>query len=116
MKYSMSRFRSNIGWQTYLGDLYGRKDIPIYAAPARAIDLSGLPPTYLPVGDIDLFLDENIAYAQKLTRSGIPARFHLFPGAYHGFNAFAPEAPGSVACDAEIFSFIAKTLGEADKD
>ena len=111
-----TRAANLFGWQSYLGDLYGSNDIPIYAAPARATDLSGLPPTYLPVGDLDLFLDENIAYAQKLTRSGIPTHFHVFPGAYHGFNAFVPEAPASVACNAEIFSFIAKMLGEADKD
>ena len=111
-----TRAANLFGWQSYLGDLYGSNDIPIYAAPARATDLSGLPPTYLPVGDLDLFLDENIAYAQKLTRSGIPTHFHVFPGAYHGFNAFAPEAPASEACNAEIFSFIAKMLGEADKD
>ena len=111
-----TRAANLFGWQSYLGDLYGSNNIPIYAAPARATDLSGLPPTYLPVGDLDLFLDENIAYAQKLTRSGIPTHFHVFPGAYHGFNAFAPEAPASVACNAEIFSFIAKILGEADKD
>ena len=111
-----TRAANLFGWQSYLGDLYGSEDIPIYAAPARAIDLSGLPTTYLPVGDLDLFLDENIAYAQKLTRSGIPTHFHVYPGAYHGFNAFAPEAPASVACNAEIFSFIAKMLGETDKD
>lgn len=111
-----TRAANLFGWQSYLGDLYGSNDIPIYAAPARATDLSGLPPTYLPVGDLDLFLDENMAYAQKLTRSGIPTHFHVFPGAYHGFNAFAPEARASVACNAEIFSFIAKMLGEANKN
>ena len=111
-----TRAANLFGWQSYLGDLYGSNDIPIYAAPARATDLSGLPPTYLPVGDLDLFLDENMAYAQKLTRGGIPTHFHVFPGAYHGFNAFAPEAPVSVACNAEIFSFIAKMLGEANKN
>ena len=57
-----------------------------------------------------------MAYAQKLTRGGIPTHFHVFPGAYHGFNAFAPEARASVACNAEIFSFIAKMLGEANKN
>ena len=57
-----------------------------------------------------IVLDENIAYAQKLTRSGIPTHFHVFPGAYHGFNAFAPEAPASVACNAEIFSLSPKCL------
>ena len=111
-----TRAANLFGWQSYLGDLFGTNDIPIYAAPARATDLSDLPPTYLTVGDLDLFLDENIAYAHKLTRGGIPTNFHVFPGAYHGFNAFAPEAPASVACNAEIFSFIAKFLDEADKN
>ena len=111
-----TRSSNLFGWKSYLGDLFGSNDIPIYAAPARATDLSGLPPTYLPVGDLDLFLDENIAYAEKLIRGGTPTHFHIFPGAYHGFNAFAPEAPASMACNAEIFSFIAKMLDEADKD
>ena len=87
-----TRAANLFGWQSYLGDLYGKRHSDLRAA-ARATDLSGLPPTYLPVGDLDLFLDENIAYAQKLTRSGIPTHFHVFPGAYHGFNAFAPRRP-----------------------
>jgi len=111
-----TRAANLFGWQSYLGNLFGGNNIPIYAAPARATDLSGLPPTYLPVGDLDLFLDENLAYAQKLAHGGTPMHFHIFPGAYHGFNAFAPEAPASVACNAEISSFIAKLIGEADKN
>ncbi|MAK11097.1 MAG: alpha/beta hydrolase [Rhizobiales bacterium TMED83] len=109
-----TRAANLFGWQSYLGDLYGSDDIPIYAAAARAHDLSGLPPTYLPVGDLDLFLDENIAYAHKLMQVGTPTHFHVFPGAYHGFNGFAAEAPVSVACNAEIFSFVAKLLAEAN--
>lgn len=111
-----TRAANLFGWQSYLGDLYGQPDIPIYAAPARAADLSGLRPTYLPVGDLDLFLDENVIYAHKLMQAGTPTHFHVFPGAYHGFNAFAPEAPASVACNAEIFSFMAKMLAEAEAE
>ena len=90
--YVWSRHYNKFGWQAYLGDLFGGDAVPIYAAPARADDLSGLPPTYMPVGDLDLFLDENIAYAQKLTRAGVPTHFHIVPGAFHGFNGFVPDA------------------------
>ena len=108
-----TRAANLFGWQSYLGDLYGADNVPVYAAPARAYDLTGLPPTYLPVGDLDLFLDENMAYARKLMQAGVPTHFHVFPGAYHGFNGFAAEAPVSVACNAEIFDFAAKCLGQA---
>lgn len=88
--------------------------MPIYAAAARAEDLSGLPPTYMPVGDLDLFLDENIVYARKLTQAGVPLHFHIVPGAYHGFNGFAADAPVSQAINMETFAFIGKVLAEAD--
>ena len=109
-----SRRYNQFGWQSYLGDLFGGDEMPIYAAPARAEDLSGLPPTYMPVGDLDLFLDENIAYAQKLTRAGVPTHFHIVPGAFHGFNGFVPEADVSKAINGEIFGFVEKLLAEAE--
>ncbi|MCH1542421.1 MAG: alpha/beta hydrolase [Alphaproteobacteria bacterium] len=109
-----SRHYNLFGWRSYLGDLFGTKDIPIYAAPARAENVSGLPPTYMPVGDLDLFLDENIAYARKLTRARVPTHFHIVPGAFHGFNGFVPDAPVSRAINGEIFSYVEKLLADAD--
>ena len=50
----------------YLGAVFGTDEVSPYAAPARAKDLSGLPPTYLCVGELDLFLNENIDYARRL--------------------------------------------------
>ena len=108
-----SRQYNHFGWQSYLGDLFGTKHVPIYAAPARAEDVSGLPPTYMPVGDLDLFLDENIAFVRKLTRVGVPTHFHIVPGAFHGFNGFVPDAPVSRAINGEIFGFVEKLLAEA---
>ena len=108
-----SRKANLFGWQSYLGEAFGSDDVPIYAAPARAEDLSGLAPTYMPVGDLDLFLQEDIAYAQKLTQAGVPTHFHVYPGAFHGFNGFAAEAPVSQHCNQEIFSFVGKILAEA---
>ena len=76
-------------WQWYLGD--GKPDQ--YAAPARAEDLSGLPPTFIDVGTIDLFRDEDIAFATRLMQAGVPTELHVYPGAYHGAEGFAPDAP-----------------------
>ena len=108
-----SRKANRFGWQSYLGEAFGSQDVPIYAAPARAEDLSGLPPTYMPVGDLDLFLQEDIAYAQKLTQAGVPSHFHIYPGAFHGFNGFVAGAPVSQHCNQEIFTFVGKLLAEA---
>jgi len=73
-----------------------------YAAAARATDLSGLPPAYIMCGDLDLFLDENIAYANRLRSSGVPVELAIYPGAPHGFNGFAPQAAVSKRANASI--------------
>jgi acetyl esterase/lipase len=75
-------------WNWYLGE--GKPDQ--YAAPARAEDLAGLPPTFIDVGTVDLFRDEDIAFAQRLMQAGVPAELHVNPGAYHAAEAFAPQA------------------------
>lgn len=83
-----SRDSNEFGWRAYLGDLYGTDDIPIYAAAARATDLSGLPPAYISVGTIDGFRDEDIDYAMRLNQAGVPTELHVYPGAPHGYHAF----------------------------
>ena len=79
-------------WGMYLGDAYGSDDVSHYAAPARATDLSGLPPTFIDVGEIDMFRDEDIDFAARLIRSGVPTELHVHPGAYHAAEVFAPTA------------------------
>ncbi|MFD3488869.1 alpha/beta hydrolase [Streptomyces sp. NPDC058665] len=86
------RSSTAVGWQAYLGDLYGGPDLPPYAAPARATDLSGLPPTYIDVGSAETFRDENITYAHAIWRAGGDAELHVWPGAFHGFDSFVPTA------------------------
>ena len=78
--------KNRFGWEALLGHAPGGADVSPYAAPARATDLSGLPPTFLYAGALDLFLEENLDYARRLARAGVPIEFHLFPGAFHAFE------------------------------
>jgi acetyl esterase/lipase len=79
------REHNHFGWSAFLGQEPGGPDISPYAAPARAERLEGLPPTFIGVGALDLFLDEDIAYAQRLIRAGVPTELHVYPGAPHAF-------------------------------
>ncbi len=90
--YVWTRENNRMGWRAYLGREPGGEDVSPYAAASRATDLSGLPPAYIPVGELDLFLNENIEYAQRLLAAGVPTELHVYPGAYHGFNGIAPRA------------------------
>jgi acetyl esterase/lipase len=80
---------SATAWPALLGDAAGGPDVPPTAAPARLEDASGLPPAYIDVGQIDVFRDEDMAYATKLSRAGVPVEFHLHPGAPHEFDSIA---------------------------
>jgi triacylglycerol lipase len=77
---------NRFGWASLLGKAPGGSDVSIYAAAARAQDLSDLPRTFIATGALDLFLEENIDYARRLTRAGVPVELHVYPGAFHGFN------------------------------
>lgn len=79
------------GWGCLLGEAAGGPDTPIYAAPARAPDLSGLPRTYIDVGQLDIFRSEDVAYAERLGQAGVDVEFHLHPGVPHAFEVFAPD-------------------------
>jgi acetyl esterase/lipase len=81
---------NRFGWDSYLGDLTGEA-IPIYAAAARATDLQDLPPTFICVGAIDGFADEDIDYATRLRHAGVACELHVYPGAPHGFDSLTPN-------------------------
>jgi acetyl esterase/lipase len=80
------------GWQALLGEHAGSESVSPYAAAARATDLSLLPPTYVDVGDLDIFRDEDIAYARRLARAGVATELHVHPGCPHIFEILAPNA------------------------
>jgi acetyl esterase/lipase len=82
---------NRLGWAAYLGAL-SADDVPAYAAPARAADLRGLPATWIGTGELDLFRDEDVDYARRLYAAGVPTDLHVYAGAVHGFDLFAPGA------------------------
>lgn len=104
---------NHFGWSALLGHEPGIEGVSHYAAPARAADLAGLPPTYIAVGALDLFLDEDIAYAQRLLRAGVPTELHIFPGAYHGFE-MAVEAKVTIAAQRERREALARGFRSAE--
>jgi acetyl esterase/lipase len=84
-----SNASNHFGWSSLLGQEPGSEGVSPYAAAARATDLAGLPTTFISVGALDLFLDEDMDYALRLTRAGVPTELHIYPGAYHGFDMSA---------------------------
>ncbi len=102
-----------VGWSAYLGSRHGTDDVSIYAAPARAADLSSLPPTFIDVGSAELFRDESVAYAAKIWAAGGVAECHVFAGGYHGYDFFVPDAVVSRATVDARLSFIRRIFGPA---
>lgn len=82
-----TRENNYFGWMSLLGGEPGGDHVSPYAAAARARDLSGLPPAFIGVGSLDLFLEEDMNYASRLLRAGVPTELHVYPGAFHGFEA-----------------------------
>ncbi|MGH8336709.1 MAG: alpha/beta hydrolase [Gammaproteobacteria bacterium] len=107
------RESNRLGWKAYLGRDGGGADVSPYAAASRATDLSKLPPAYIPVGALDLFVDENIEYAQRLIQAGVPTELHVYPGAFHGFDLFAPSAKVSKQFKADRDNALKRALHDA---
>lgn len=80
------------GWSAYLGAAVAGPGVSPYAAAARRTDLTGLPPAWIGVGTLDLFHDEDVRYAHRLTEAGVACELHVVPGAFHGFDAVFPKA------------------------
>jgi acetyl esterase/lipase len=80
---------NRFGWQSFLGQAPGTARVPAAAVPARTTSLAGLPPAFIGVGSIDLFVDEDVAYAMRLINAAVPTEVHVVPGAFHGFDSAA---------------------------
>jgi acetyl esterase/lipase len=81
-----------VGWRSYLVKDFGTDQVSAYAAPARREDLRGLPKAWIGVGDVELFFEENKAYASKLTSAGVPCQLDIVSGAPHAFEGLAPDS------------------------
>lgn len=95
-------------WAAYLANLTG--EVPPYAAPARAADLSRLPPAYVYVEAQDLLRDEDIIYAARLMQAGVVTELHVYPGTFHGSYAFAPQAAVSQRAAHEHLTMLRRAL------
>lgn len=99
------------GWNSLLGERRGGEDVSIYAAPARATDLSSLPPAFISCGSAEVFRDEDVAYASAIWAAGGRAELHVWPGAFHGSDMLAPHVRISQLAREALESWIARILG-----
>ncbi|MFD6874575.1 MULTISPECIES: alpha/beta hydrolase [unclassified Streptomyces] len=104
------RSHNGFAWSSLLGDAQGGADVPQYAAPARATDLTGLPPAFLDVGSAECLRDEILAYADRIWQAGGKAEMHVWPGGIHSFDRKAPEARISKAAVAARCNWIERLL------
>jgi acetyl esterase len=106
-----SRPSAILSWKYYLGDQCepGSADVPVYAAPARATQLQGLPPAYISAMEFDPLRDEDILYALKLMEAGVPVELHTFPGTFHG-SVLLAQAAVTVRQQSEMLDVLRRGL------
>ncbi|HYP64006.1 MAG TPA: alpha/beta hydrolase, partial [Acidocella sp.] len=83
---------NRFGWQCFLSQEPGTDSVPEDAVPARIKNLAGLPPTFIGTGALDLFVSENIIFAQRLIEAAVPTELITVPGAIHGFDTLAKDS------------------------
>jgi len=101
---------SYFGWSSLLGMPPGSTGISPYASPARAKDLARLPPTFISISALDLFLEEDIDYGRRLLRAGVPVELHVYPGGFHGFELH-PTAKIAQAARSHSLAALGRFLG-----
>jgi acetyl esterase/lipase len=106
---------NRLGWTSFLGVPAGSPKVPDGAVPARIENLVGLPPAFIGVGAIDLFVDEDIEYARRLVNAGVSCQLNVIPGAYHAFEFVVPEARVSREFIADWKSALCSALGHQEQ-
>lgn len=99
---------NRFGWDSLLGA--ERDAVAPHASPALAEDLADLPPAFIAVGALDLFLEEDIEYARRLMRAGVATELHVYPGAFHAFDLM-PTASTTRAFRQAWLAFLKRRLG-----
>lgn len=105
-----NRTNNLTAWSMYLGEDASKNELSPYAVPARAESLAGLPPTFTCIGQLDLFRDETIEYVTRLAEAGVDIEFQLYPGSYHCFEVFVPQAEVSKRASQSYVDAMARAL------
>ncbi|WP_218027250.1 alpha/beta hydrolase [Nocardia vaccinii] len=103
------RESNELGWASLLGP--DRHDVSPYASPSRAVDVSGLPPLLLEAGSAEVFRDEVVEFASRVWEAGGQAELHVWAGAFHGIERFAPESRVAQAASDARLTWFARQLG-----
>jgi acetyl esterase/lipase len=98
------------GWQSYLGQEPGLPEVPQYSVPARRESLVGLPQAWLGIGDIDLFYEESVAYAERLEADGVPCELFITEGGPHACETMLPQSSPGQAWWNSVFAFLRRVL------
>lgn len=109
---TFSRGSAETGWRALLGERNGGDQVSVHAAPIRAMDLKGLPEAFIEVGSAEVLRDEDVKFAERLWACGVQAELHVWAGACHGFQAFAPGAKISVAAGAAREAWVRRVFSE----
>lgn len=102
---------NRFGWASLLGVPAGSRRVPYGSVPARVEDLRGLPPAFIGVGSIDLFVDEDIAYARRLIGAGVPTELNVVPGAFHGFDVVGRNTAVGREFKSDLMNGLRRALG-----
>ncbi|KAH9908467.1 lipase [Xylariomycetidae sp. FL2044] len=105
---------NRFAWRCLLGERAGGSDVSAYEAPARALDLAGLPPTFLDCATAEPFRDEVVAFASHLWEAGVQAELHVWPGGPHGYDRIAPSAPFAVQARQARLSWLRRTFTRSE--
>lgn len=108
--YVWNNHNNRAAWTFYLGHEPSAPEVAAYAAPGRCEDLAGLPPAWIGIAELDLFRDENCAYARRLQNAGVPCTTEYVDGAYHAFATVVPEASLSQAFLRSQHAFLQRQL------
>ncbi len=104
------RTGAELMWHHYLGSLEHTDEVPAYAAPARATDLSALPPAYVMTNEIDVCRDEGLEYTRRLIAADVPVELHEFSGTFHAFEAMVRGADISRRAQEEHVAVLRRAL------
>jgi|HubBroStandDraft_2_1064218.scaffolds.fasta_scaffold25898_4 acetyl esterase/lipase len=101
---------NRFAWSALLGVPAGSSKVPAAAVPARVASVAGLPPAWIGVGSIDLFVEEDMEYARRLVHAGVGTELLVVRGAFHGFDLLVPDAEVSKQFSASWKSALRKAF------